>query len=71
MGTAFTGLKTKKDTDDYLGFEMEGKVWIVSREKGKTTKTELEPKIVLGILANALTKAVGMVEEKQTKKKKK
>ncbi len=60
----------KKDTEDYLGFEMEGKVWIVSREKKVITYTLIENEVVLGIIANALAKAVGFFANKIEKEKK-
>ncbi len=61
----------KKDTDDYLGLELDGKVWVVSKENGETTRTEIEAKVVLDILVETLTSAIySYTNTKQPKKKK-
>ena len=48
--------KTKKK--DSLSFQLDGKVFIIETTKGKTTKTELEGKVVLECLVAILHQAL-------------
>lgn len=56
--------KKKQPKCDELLFELEGKVFIVEKNKGKeTNRTELEGKTVLGCLVKCITDGVTLMEK--------
>lgn len=50
--------KQKKTPKDEMRLELEGKVYVVDVKDGKTTKTELDGKLVLNTVLRALEKGM-------------
>lgn len=58
-----TKTKLKKKPEDYLGFELEGQVYIVERKNGKKTRTAFDGKLVLQCLVEILSQSVDLISK--------